>query len=141
MMLVAPAQAGPRRRDPFVIVDQNLTVQAVSRQAEMVLSVDEPAGVNIPLDEFLIPAKGEAELARLVALAIGRRQPSERLELYKVGDPALRFFARVSSCGPPPAALLVLSGAHDRGGLVGNRSRGAGALRTLSSGGVGSGAA
>jgi hypothetical protein len=54
VFLHAPAGAEPRHDAPFLILDRQLTVQAVSRHAEIVLSVDEPAGVGIPLEELVI---------------------------------------------------------------------------------------
>jgi hypothetical protein len=111
-VLCAPAEAIPRHDDPFVIVDENLVVQAVSRHAETVLLVDEPAGFSARLDELLISDNGDlegVELARLVHAAVEGASPSETVELRTVGDPVVRFRARVSSCGPPLAALLVLA--------------------------------
>jgi hypothetical protein len=53
VVLKAPAGTEPRYDDPFVIVDRKLAVQAVSRRAEAALSVEEPAGLDAPLEEFL----------------------------------------------------------------------------------------
>jgi hypothetical protein len=95
-----------------VIVDKKLVVQAVSRHAETVLLVDEPAGFSARLDELLISDSGDVEspeLARLVHAAVDGASPSERVELRTVGDPVVRFRARLSNCGPPSAALLVLT--------------------------------
>jgi hypothetical protein len=74
MVLRAPPEA--RSDGPFVIVDERLTVQAVSRQAEVVLLVDEPAAVGV--------------------------------SLRTVGDPEIPLVARLSGCGPPSGALVVL---------------------------------
>jgi hypothetical protein len=112
VILRAPAEAIPRHDDPFVIVDANLVVQAVSRHAETVLLVDEPAGFSARLDELLISDTGDvegAELARLVRVAVDGASPSETVELRTVDDPVVRFQVRLSSCGPPLAALLVLT--------------------------------
>ena len=54
VVLKAPVGAEPHHDDPFVIVNRQLAVQAVSRHAEMALSVEEPAGLDAPLEEFLI---------------------------------------------------------------------------------------
>jgi hypothetical protein len=109
--------AAPHRSDPFVIVNERLAVRGISRRAETVLRVDEPAAADIPLNEFLVSdggKPGDVELARLVALAASGAGPSLTLTLRTVGDPQLRFRARITSCGPPLAALLVLGPLHDR---------------------------
>jgi hypothetical protein len=111
VMLRTVPEAAPGRSDPFVIVDERLSVRAISRQAEAVLMVDEPAAADIPLNEFLVSdggGPGDVELARLVALAAAGAGPPLTLGLRTVGDPQLRFKARIASCGPPLAALLVL---------------------------------
>jgi hypothetical protein len=108
--------AAPRSSDPFVIVDERLAVRGISRQAETVLLVDEPAAADIPLNEFLVSDSGppgDVELARLVALAAGGAGPRLTLTLRTVGDAPLRFRARITSCGPPLAALLVLGPLQD----------------------------
>ncbi len=112
VVLRAPAGKQPRYDDPFVIVDRQLAVQAVSRRAEAALSVQEPAGLDAPLEEFLICNNGEHdrdELAALVELVFAGAEPWNRLELRTVADPEIRVEARVTSCGPPPGALLVLT--------------------------------
>ncbi len=112
VVLKAPAGAEPRYDDPFVIVDRKLAVQAVSRRAEAALSVEEPAGLDAPLKEFLICNNGDhdrGELAALVELAFAGAEPSNRLELRTVASPEIRLEGRVTSCGPPPGALLILS--------------------------------
>ncbi len=76
MVLRTPPGAQPRYDDPFVIVDERLTVKAVSSQAEVLLLVDEPAASGVPL--------------------------------RTVGDPEIPSVARVSSCGPPSGAVVVL---------------------------------
>ena len=107
VVLRAPAGAEPRHDAPFLIVDRQLAVQAVSRHAEVVLSVDEPAGIGTPLGELLIC--DDVEVALLVELAIARGAPSSGLELRAVAHPEIRLHVRVTACGPPPAALLVLT--------------------------------
>jgi hypothetical protein len=119
VILRAPSGAEPRDDAPFLILDRQLTVQAVSRRAEVVLSVDEPAGVGIPLEELLTCDNGQGdhdELALLIELAIAGDEPSMRLDLRPVANPEIRLRGRVTHCGPPPAALLVLTplAAHSR---------------------------
>ena len=112
VVLQAPAGAAPRYNDPFVIVDRQLAVQAVSRYAEVALSVEEPAGLDAPLEGFLIFNKGDhdrSELEALVELAFAGAEPSNRLELRTVATPEIRLQGRVTSCGPPLGALLILT--------------------------------
>ena len=54
MVLRAPPGLAPRFYEPFVIVDADLRLQAVSRRAEVILKVDEPAAVDVPLAEVLV---------------------------------------------------------------------------------------
>jgi hypothetical protein len=112
VVLQAPAGLGPRYDDPFVIVNRQLAVQAVSRHAEVALSIDEPAGVDAPLEDFLICKNGDRErgaLTALVELAFAGAESSKKLELRAVANPELQLQGRVTSCGPPPGALLVLT--------------------------------
>jgi hypothetical protein len=107
VILRAPPGAEPRYDAPFLIIDRQLAVQGVSRNAEVVLSVDEPTGVGISLKELLICDKGDVAL--LVELAMAGANPSNRLEVRTVANPEIRLRGRVTGCGPPPAALLVLT--------------------------------
>lgn len=126
-LLHAPPHARPRFDEPFVIVDERLGVQSISHRAEALLMVDEPPRSVARLEELLIPANGDAEgveLARLVESAIAGAPAPASVELRGVGEPAIRFAGRVVSCGPPRAALLVLSPrtvGTRRGGDLGRR--------------------
>jgi ribosomal protein L32 len=111
LVLLAPEGAQPRSAEPFVIVDQRLTVQALSSRAEDMLLVDEPSAVGVHLQEFLSSDDRKLtgdELRRLVELAIAGDEPDETVSLCTLGDPELPLAARVSSCGPPSAGLVVL---------------------------------
>ncbi len=57
---------------PFLIVDRQLAVQAFSRRTEVVLSVDEPAAVGIPLEELLICDNGHCDNGEVAALGRAR---------------------------------------------------------------------
>ena len=92
--------------DPFLIVDRELAVQAVSRNAELVLSVDEPASLGVSVEEFLITCNGDralGELAQLVEAAFAGVQPSSTLELLSAANSEIRLQVRVTSCGAPQA--------------------------------------
>jgi hypothetical protein len=102
----------PRFDEPFVIIDERLSLQAVSRRAESVLRVEEPAAVDVPLEEFLIADDGDPEhthLRRLIAHAIAGSTRASTLKLHTVSDPQIGFVARIAGCGPPQAALVVLT--------------------------------
>jgi hypothetical protein len=125
MVLRAPAGEAPKIRDPFLIVDEDLIVRAISQRAEIALGVREPEYVDAALDLLLQPASGIADpldLALLVRLAVAASPIPDKFEL-RAADPARPgFCARVTTCGPPPAALLVLAPLSDpasRGGSNG----------------------
>jgi hypothetical protein len=77
-----------RPGEPFVIVDRGLVVQAVSRKAEGVLAVDEPAAVGCPLDEFLVTGDSDG-LAPLLARATDQADGAGTIELRTVGGGGL----------------------------------------------------
>jgi hypothetical protein len=110
-VLRAPPGLQPRFYEPFVIVDSGLRLQAVSRHAEVMLAVDEPAAVDVPLEEFLVcrNVQDQLDLRGLVSSAVGGSRLATRMELRSVGDPAIEVVARVAGCGPPPAAVLILT--------------------------------
>jgi hypothetical protein len=107
----------PHFDEPFVIVDQRLTVQSVSQQAELVLLVSEPHRFGAPLDAFLAAdcVEDDDRLVEHIALAVAGTPAPHALELRTAGEPEVRFQVRISSCGPPAAALLVLTPACHRG--------------------------
>jgi hypothetical protein len=112
VILYAPAGSAPEAREPFVILDQQLSVQAVSSVAEMLLRVNEPSVLGDPLDGFLVSADGDADdaqLWRLIALALAGTPCSDPLQLRTADSRQTYFDAYVTSCGPPAAALIVLT--------------------------------
>jgi hypothetical protein len=110
-VLSAPPGLAPRFYEPFVIVDASLRLQAVSRHAEVILKVDEPAAVDNPLADLLVcrTDQDQFDLAGLVGRAVSGSWLALRVELRTVGDPPIEVVARVAGCGPPPAAMLILS--------------------------------
>ena len=110
-VLRAPPGLQPRFYEPFVIVDSGLCIQAISHHAELMLMVDEPAAAGVPLEEFLVchPSRDQIDVAGLVQRAVGGSRLTTRVELCTVGDPAIEVVARVACCGPPAAALLILT--------------------------------
>jgi hypothetical protein len=140
VILRATPNETPHYDEPFVIVDQRLLVQAISHGAEAVLKVEEPVGVGIPLERFLVSADGEGargELADSVHQAIVGIRTSSTLELRAVTNGEIRLAGRVTSCGPPRAALLILSPLEDglQGSINGSRSKPVSGERVRANGG------
>lgn len=104
---LAPAPGGS-----FLIVDRQLKVCGVSRAAERLLAIDEPSAVHRHVTEYLEPADAEAgardELVQAIVASAGGPVPARRLVLRPAGEYGVRYSARVGSCGPPAAALVVL---------------------------------
>jgi len=117
VLLTANADAAPGVDDPFMIVDGSLCVCAVSRVAEELLGMDETVAVNRHLSEFLVPADAEApgadNLMDLVINAASEGADTRVAVVRPPGEFGIRFRAQVGACGPPRAALLVLSDGWD----------------------------
>lgn len=117
VLLTANADAAPSPNDPFMVVDGSLCVCAVSRLAEELLGTDETEAVNRHLSEFLVPADAEAASAEnLMDLVINAAGESAEARVAVVRPPdefGIRFRVQVGACGPPRAALLVLSDGWD----------------------------
>ena len=121
IMLKAPLDGAPHADDPFLIVDDRLTVQAISRRAERELQVREPDCVYAPLEEFLRPPVETGEGSRfalLVTLAAAGSPRGATLDLRRVGSPGVGFTVRIGNCGPPSSALLILIPARERPGRL-----------------------
>ena len=117
VLLSANADAAPGPNDPFMIVDGSLCVCAVSRVAEELLGTDETEAVNRHLSEFLVPADAEASgPENLMDLVINAASDTSDAHVAVVRPPdefGIRFRVQVGACGPPRAALLVLSDGWD----------------------------
>jgi len=117
VLLSANADVAPGPDSPFMIVDGSLCVCAVSRVAEELLGTDETAAVNRHLSEFLVPADAEAAGAdNLMDLVINAASDASEARVAVVRPPdefGIRFRVQVGACGPPRAALLVLSDGWD----------------------------
>jgi hypothetical protein len=117
VLLSANADAAPGPNDPFMIVDGSLCVCAVSRVAEELLGTDETEAVNRHLSEFLVPADAEASgpenLMDLVINAAGDTSEAHVAVVRPPDEFGIRFRVQVGACGPPRAALLVLSDGWD----------------------------
>ena len=114
LVLRAPADVAPRPDEPFLVIDSTLSVCAVSAHAEALLGTDETQAVNQHIAEYLVPADANAPsadnlLALLVGAASGSGEPRTAVVRPRQ-EFGVRFRARIGPCGPPHAALLVLTG-------------------------------
>jgi PAS domain-containing protein len=112
LLLESRADTVPSAKDAFLVVDEALLIQAVSRTAEQLLSISEDAAVNRPVAELLVPADAEARgpgsFAGAIADAIGNGDDPVHAFVRPWNTFGVRMRARIAPCGPPRAALLVL---------------------------------
>lgn len=113
LLLEARQDVVPDARDAFLVVDSALLVQAMSREAQSLLGVTEELGINKPVSELLVPADAEAQGPTGFAAAIAEAADGEALELTRSfvrpwNTFGVRMRARIATCGPPRAALIVL---------------------------------
>jgi hypothetical protein len=112
LLLQTRADVLPGGDSAFLVVDSSLSIQAVSRTAELALGVGESDAVNRHIGEFLIPADAEAATPVGLAIAITRAAGGDQTATEVFVRPGntfgVRLRVRIAACGPPPAALLVL---------------------------------
>lgn len=111
VMLSAPRQALPGSGAAIVVVTREGRISAVSEPAEHL--VGEQAGLlGMPFASALTSADGDDMLARQLARAAGGggREVAEAVltPVPQAGSRPTQLAARITSCGPPRAALLVL---------------------------------
>ncbi len=118
LLLHAREDAAPGERDAFLVVDQSLRVQALSRRAETLLGVREEAAVQRPVGELLVCADAEAQPSGALADAIMHANADSGAPVGVLVRPAgtfgLRMRGRIAGCGPPRAALVVLQNLASR---------------------------
>jgi len=111
LMLQSAADVAPAPGDPFVVLDDSLSVCAVSAAAEMLLATCETDAVNRHITELLVPADAETNGPANLAVAVTWAARGDEQTRHVVVRPAntfgIRLKARISSCGPPKAALVV----------------------------------
>jgi hypothetical protein len=112
-VLQASIDVVPRADEPFLVIDSTLSVCAVSAHAEQLLDIDETKAVNHIVSDFLVPADANAPsadnlLVLLVDAASGSGRPRTAIVRPRQ-EFGVRFRARIGPCGPPSAALLVLT--------------------------------
>lgn len=112
VVLAAPSDVVPGVDDAFLVVDSALSVQSISRRAELALGVRDQRAVNRHVTELLVPAGVENQRTHGLAVAITHAAGGEpgpaRVFVRPAGTFGVRLQARIAACGPPPAALLVL---------------------------------
>jgi hypothetical protein len=115
LLIETREDAAPEPREAFLVVDSKMLVQAMSREAETLLKVREDLAVHRPLSELLVPADAEGDASGFAA-AIAESASTVDEPSYAFVRPwntfGVRVRARIATCGPPRAALIVLEGAQ-----------------------------
>ena len=118
VMLETRRDIAPSHRDAFLVIDSSLLVQAMSSRAEVLLDMTEDSAVNRPVLELLAPADAEAGRPARFAEALAEAAAGADEPVSAFVRPwntfGVRLRARVASCGPPRAALVVLDGQQTR---------------------------
>ena len=113
LMLAASHDAAPSPADPFLLVDGQLSICAVSKHAEDLLLTPETEAVNRHITDLLLPADievaGPESLVNLIVHASRGAGETHDVVLRPAREFGIRFWARVGPCGPPRAALVVLA--------------------------------
>jgi hypothetical protein len=111
LLLETSADLAPRRGGAFMVLDRWLSVAAVSAGAERLLATRETDAVNRHLTELLVPADAEAQGPSNLAAAVTWAASGDETARSVVVRPAnvfgIRLKARITTCSPPRAALLV----------------------------------
>jgi hypothetical protein len=112
LLLETREDAVPDTRDAFLVVDSSLLVQAMSREAQTLLAMSEEMAVDKPVAELLVPADAEAGrtgfAAAIAQAADGQDPDTARAVVRPWNTFGVRMRARIATCGPPRAALIVL---------------------------------
>jgi hypothetical protein len=111
VLLECAEDVAPRTDSAFIVIDGSLSVCAVSRVAEGLLATRETEAVNRHITELVVPADAEAQGPENLAVAVtwaARGDDSTRQVVVRPANTfGIRLSARIASCGPPRAALLV----------------------------------
>lgn len=100
----------PREPAAFLIVDQDLSIRAVSERGERFFG-EEARLVGRHLLELVSSPLGSDQLARNTSLAAHRRCETLVMPLRLISSRASdvgTMAARISTCGPPRAALMAV---------------------------------
>jgi PAS domain-containing protein len=111
LLLEASADKAPEPGGAFLVVDSSLSVCAVSQAAEVLLGTSETDAVNRHITEFIVPADAEAQgpanLAVAVTWAARGDEAPRNVMVRPTNTFGIRMSARIASCGPPLAAMVV----------------------------------
>jgi hypothetical protein len=119
LLLAAAPNAAPAVEEPFVVVDDLMRVQALSRSSEQSLYLVESAVIGINVSVLLTPAHGldagSAALTALLARVLysSGDVPTPPIALQLRAATSVRFRARIGPCRPGPAAIIVLGAPVD----------------------------
>ncbi|MBV9802398.1 MAG: PAS domain-containing protein [Solirubrobacterales bacterium] len=112
LILESRADVAPKVGDAFLILDRTLAVCAVSEAAERLLATTEPDVVNQHVTALLMPANAEEKTGTSLSTAVAWAARGDSGTRTTVVRPAntfgIRLTARITSCGAPQAALVVL---------------------------------
>ena len=112
LILESRADVAPDVGGAFLVLDRSLAVCAVSRAAEELLDTSEPDAVNRHVGDLLMPAGAEETGGENLSAAVvwaARGDGGIRTAVVRPANTfGIRLTARIASCGPSPAALLVL---------------------------------
>lgn len=116
VILTGPTKAFPSPGAACVVVSRDGRISAVSEAAERLLGPEQGL-LGTPVTSSLTSRQGDEQLMRTIARAAGGGREVTQTEIVAaspVARSAGRLHARIASCGPPRAAVLVL----ERSGLT-----------------------
>jgi hypothetical protein len=112
LILESRGDVAPKAGDAFLVLDHSLAICAVSDAAERLLATAEPDVVNRHVSDLLMSADAEgrdgASLSAAVAWAARGDGGTRTTTVRPANTFGIRLTARIASCGPPRAALVVL---------------------------------
>lgn len=114
VLLRCSAAALPGARTAFLVVTHSLEVAAVSEAGEAIFGTEEKL-LNARLPDLLCSPIGDRKLARTVSQAALRVHEPVTIPARLMGDKADAvgtMACRISTCGPPRAALVAVEPTH-----------------------------
>jgi hypothetical protein len=112
LILESRADVAPSSGDAFLVLDRTLAVCAVSEAAERLLAASEPDVVNRHVSDLLMSADAAeldaGGLSAAVTWAARTDGGTRAVTVRPANTFGIRLTARIGSCGPPRAALVVL---------------------------------